>query len=75
MKNDKEKILKQTLPGRLKAKEIGKPGGRPKKLVKDKIKLAEDLYSCSNKPIVEICKELKISRPTFYAFLKERDLF
>ena len=46
-------------------------GGRPKKISNDKIKVAGDLYTCTTKPVTKICKELGISRPTFYAFLKQ----
>ncbi len=49
-------------------------GGRPKKIDNDKMKIAEDLYTCTNKPVNEICEELGVSRPTFYAFLKRQDL-
>ena len=68
----KQRILKQTLPGRLAARNMGKLGGRPKKLNSDKIKIAIDLYTKTLKPITEICKELGISRPTFYPYLRNK---
>ena len=73
-KTKKKRLFDQTSLARLAAKKMGKLGGRPKKLNGDKIKKAIDLYTRTNKPIIQICKELEISRPTYYAFLKEKGL-
>jgi len=68
----KEIILKRTLPGRLSAKRMGKLGGRPKKLVGEKIALVQKLYDNPNNKVKSICKILGISKPTFYAYLYSR---
>ncbi len=76
--NDKDKIkgkeilLKRTLPGRLAAKKMGKLGRRPKKLNTEKKALVQKLYDNPKITIENICKILKISKPTFYAYLRDR---
>lgn len=70
--SEKQKILNRTLPGRLTAKRIGKPGGRPRKLDAEKIALARKLYDDRNNKVDNICKILGISKPSFYAYLYDR---
>ena len=68
----REKILNRTLPGRLAAKKMGKLGGRPKKLDTEKIELLKKLYDDPNHKVEDICKQLKISKPSFYSYLHSK---
>jgi len=63
---------KDTKPSKLTITTMKQLGGRPKKIDKDKIKIAEDLYTRTKMPIVNICQKLGVSRPTFYAYLAGR---
>jgi len=65
-------ILDRTLPGRLAARQMGKLGGRPKKLNTEKITLARKLYDNPKNTVENICKTLGVSKPTFYAYLAGR---
>ena len=65
-------IWRRTLPGRLAAKKMGKLGGRPKKLNAEKIALVQKLYDNPKNTVVNICKILGISKPSFYAYLRGR---
>lgn len=55
------------------ARARGRKGGRPKKLDAEKTRLLYRLYDEQQRTIGEICGTLGISRPTLYAYLKERD--
>jgi len=46
-------------------------GGRPKKMDKEKIKMAQSLYDSRTMTIDKICKQLGISKATFYKYIKD----
>lgn len=70
---EKNLISERTKAGLEAAKKKGVVGGRPKGLTEEilkKAKLVEKLYSLGELTIVEVCKNQKISRATFYRYLK-----
>ena len=52
------------------ARARGRKGGRPKKLSDQERTLAVDLYHQKKHGVDEICKTLRISKPTLYAYVK-----
>ena len=52
------------------ARARGRKGGRPKKLSDQERTLAVDLYHQKKHGVDEICKALRISKPTLYAYVK-----
>ena len=70
---EKNLISERTRAGLEAAKKKGVVGGRPKGLTEEilkKAKLVEKLYSLGELTIVEVCKNQKISRATFYRYMK-----
>jgi DNA invertase Pin-like site-specific DNA recombinase len=63
-------ILERTRVGIEAARARGRQGGRPKKLDKDKRKLAIDLYESKKHSLKQICNTLGISKPTLYKYIK-----
>lgn len=63
-------ILERTRAGIEAARARGRQGGRPKKLDKDKRKLAIDLYEGKKHSLKQICNTLGISKPTLYKYIK-----
>jgi DNA invertase Pin-like site-specific DNA recombinase len=62
-------IRERTTAGLTAARARGRKGGRPKVLTGRKLSIAQDLYE-KQYPIGEICRTLKISKPTFYRSIK-----
>jgi DNA invertase Pin-like site-specific DNA recombinase len=62
-------IRERTQAGLTAARERGRRGGRPKVLTGKQRTIALDLYE-KRHPIAEICRTLKISKPTLYRALK-----
>jgi DNA invertase Pin-like site-specific DNA recombinase len=58
-------IRERTQAGLIAARARGKKGGRPKVLTGKQLSIAQDLYDKKH-PITEICRTLKISKPTLY---------
>lgn len=65
-------IRERTQAGLIAARARGRKGGRPKALDATKTDLAYSLYDEKRHTIKEICQILGISKPTLYAYLKER---
>lgn len=65
-------IRERTQAGLIAARVRGRLGGRPKALDAKKTELAYRLYDEKKHSIKEICQILSISKPTLYAYLKER---
>jgi DNA invertase Pin-like site-specific DNA recombinase len=63
-------IRERTQAGLVAARARGKRGGRPKALTDRQISIAQSLYADRKTSISEICRTLKISRPTLYRALK-----
>jgi DNA invertase Pin-like site-specific DNA recombinase len=58
-------IRERTQAGLASARARGKRGGRPKALTSKQVGIAQDLYE-KRHPVAEICRTLKISKPTLY---------
>src|ERR671915_679670 len=67
-------IRERTQAGLSAARARGKRGGRPKALTERQLTIAQSLYSDKRTPIPEICRTLKISKSTFYRYVKPREL-
>lgn len=65
-------IRERTMAGLKAARARGRVGGRPRALDEKKTQLAYQLYDEKKYTILEICQMLKISKPTFYAYLRRR---
>ena len=64
-------IQERTQAGLTAARARGRKGGRPIKFTAQKIQLAKDLLNNRNYSISEICKNLQMSRATFYRIIKQ----
>jgi len=64
-------IRERTSAGLAAARARGRLGGRPKRLAKDKRKLAVRLYNEKELPVGKICEMMSISKPTLYAYVRE----
>jgi DNA invertase Pin-like site-specific DNA recombinase len=62
-------IRERTQAGLAAARARGRRGGRPRALTARQLGIAQDLYE-KRHPIAEICRTLKISRPTLYRSIK-----
>lgn len=68
-------ISERTKSGLAAARARGRKGGRPKGLSKqaeNKARLAESLYKEKELSVIQICKDLGISKATFYRYLRAR---
>jgi DNA invertase Pin-like site-specific DNA recombinase len=66
-------ILERTQAGLTAARARGKTGGRPHALTARQISIAQSLYADKKTSIPEICRTLKISKSTFYRYVKPRE--
>ncbi len=65
-------ISERTLAGLSAARARGRKGGRPKALDAAKTQVLYKLYDEKAHTIKEICRIMGISKPTLYAYLKQR---
>ncbi len=65
-------IRERTQAGLQAARARGRLGGRPKADNSQRIEIASSLYRDGKVSVAEICKNLKISRATFYRDLKAK---
>jgi DNA invertase Pin-like site-specific DNA recombinase len=65
-------IRERTQAGLTAARARGHIGGRPKALAGKQLTIARDLYE-KRHPIAEICRTLKISKATFYRYIKTEE--
>jgi DNA invertase Pin-like site-specific DNA recombinase len=65
-------IRERTLAGLSAARARGRTGGRPKALDATKIELLYKLYDEKELSVKKICQMLGISKPTLYAYLRQR---
>jgi len=63
-------IRERTNAGLSAARARGRKGGRPKTLDEDQRALAVKLYNEKQHSVVQICKMLGISKPTFYKYIR-----
>jgi len=63
-------IRERTLAGLAAARNRGKIGGRKKALDDKKLAMARTMHNDKNVNIDDICKALKVSRPTLYRYLR-----
>jgi DNA invertase Pin-like site-specific DNA recombinase len=66
-------IRERTKAGLHAARTRGRKGGRPHALTDRQITIAQSLYKDPNTSIPEICRTLKISRATFFRYVKPRE--
>jgi len=67
-------IRERTLAGLKAARARGRIGGRPKALDSDETELLYRLRDEKEHTVKEICQILEISKPTFYTYLKQRNI-
>jgi DNA invertase Pin-like site-specific DNA recombinase len=65
-------IRERTKAGLDAARARGRKGGRPKTLDVDQRVVAVDLYEQRKHTVEEICRTLGISKPTLYAYVREK---
>ena len=65
-------IQERVQAGLAAARARGRKGGRPRALRPDQAKLLYKLADEKEKTVVEICRLLEISRPTYYDYLNRR---
>jgi DNA invertase Pin-like site-specific DNA recombinase len=70
---ERELVRERTRAGMQAARSRGKLGGRPKKLSKKQIKMAQGLMKDSSNNIKDICAALKISRATLYRYCQPKE--
>jgi DNA invertase Pin-like site-specific DNA recombinase len=66
-------IRERTTAGLSAARARGRRGGRPKALTDRQLIIAQSLYADRQNKIPEICRTLKISKATFYRYVKPRE--
>jgi DNA invertase Pin-like site-specific DNA recombinase len=66
-------IRERTTAGLMAARVRGRRGGRPKALTARQLSIARSLYEDSKTSILEICRTLKISKATFYRYVKPKE--
>jgi DNA invertase Pin-like site-specific DNA recombinase len=66
-------MREKTTAGRRVARARGRRGGRPKALTAEEIKTVQELYTNTNIPIAEICRQLNISKMTLYRYVRPRE--
>jgi DNA invertase Pin-like site-specific DNA recombinase len=67
-------ILERTQAGLAAARARGKVGGRPRAdglNSPQKIQMARDLYKDKRNSVGDICRTLRVSRTTFYRYIKK----
>jgi DNA invertase Pin-like site-specific DNA recombinase len=69
---ERDIIKERTTAGLIAARARGKRGGRPNALTERQISIAQSLYADKKTSIPEICRTLKISKSTFYWYVKPR---
>jgi DNA invertase Pin-like site-specific DNA recombinase len=65
-------IRERTTAGLTAARARGRTGGRPKVLTGRQLSIAQSLYDDPTNSIAEICRTLKISRPTLYRSINSK---
>jgi DNA invertase Pin-like site-specific DNA recombinase len=70
---ERDIIRERTKAGLHAARSRGRKGGRPNALTDRQINIAQSLYKDPNTSIPEICRTLKISRATFFRYIKPRE--
>lgn len=68
-------IRERTNAGLQAARARGRKGGRPKKLSKDKMELAVQLYVGKQHSIQKICELIGVSKPTLYKYINSATKF
>ena len=68
---EREIIKERTKAGLSAARARGRLGGRPKSMDEKKVEMARALHSDPKNEIGEICRVLKVSKATFYRYVKK----
>jgi DNA invertase Pin-like site-specific DNA recombinase len=72
---ERDLIRERTMAGLASARARGRLGGRKKGLSAKAQKtalIAEALYKQKQLPVLDLCKQLSISKPTLYRYLRSR---
>jgi DNA invertase Pin-like site-specific DNA recombinase len=72
-KFERDIIKERTQAGPTAARSRGRLGGRPKVLTGKQARIARELYPNKAISISNICRMLKISRSTFYRYIKAEE--
>src|SRR3954451_17094496 len=68
---ERDLIRERTYAGLAAARARGRVGGRPSSLTPEKIRAARALYNAKDSTVADICKNLGISRATFYRRVRQ----
>jgi len=68
---ERDLIRERTTAGLVAARARGRVGGRPSRLTPEKIRAARALYNAKDSTVADICKNLGISRATFYRRVRQ----
>ena len=71
---EKDLIRERTKAGLKAARARGRLGGRPRILNETKKQMTINLYNENNLPIDQLCKDMGISKPTLYKYLREEKI-
>jgi DNA invertase Pin-like site-specific DNA recombinase len=69
---ERDIIRERTMAGLAAARARGRKGGRKKALSQSQVEMLLSMTNNKNLPIGEICRQLKISKATYYNYLKEK---
>jgi DNA invertase Pin-like site-specific DNA recombinase len=67
---ERDLIRERTMAGLSAARARGRVGGRPKRLTSKEIATAQALYDDGKTKVQEICRLFKISKTTFYQYVR-----
>ena len=68
---EREIIRERTNAGLSAARARGRLGGRPRVMDEDEVRMAKQLLSDPKNSIDDVCKVLKVSRPTLYRYINQ----
>jgi DNA invertase Pin-like site-specific DNA recombinase len=71
---ERDVIRERTKAGLQAARARGRLGGRPFLLAPTAVKRLRKLYDARKNTVIELCKIFNISRPSFYNYLKDRNV-
>jgi DNA invertase Pin-like site-specific DNA recombinase len=71
---ERQLIQERTKAGLHAARARGRQGGRPRALQSDKRALVVQLYNEKKLTVKKICELMEISKPTLYAYVRERQV-
>lgn len=67
---ERELIRERTQAGLTAARARGRPGGRPRVMTAQTLRMAQQLLADPDQSIHQVCQVLQVSRSTLYRYLK-----